>query len=358
MSQPRNYPPEANTQRSTRREKERHLPLLTPGVVPSQVEVRKVSVDHQGTRSSQQAQHHDTQRPLPVPPVELTPQPRNSQPETNTQHSTRREKERHPRSLTPGVAPSQAEVRNVPIDHRGDRPPQLGQHHDAQRPLPAPPAEPVVRNEPVDHRGARTSQQDQRHVTQRPLPAPPVEPTVTLPPFVATGPNIGGISRLSYFLWYGGGRPGGVQSVISHGARPADNRTVGQYIRRPALDPLGASVSSVEGLFELEAGVDPMAALGAAVAAFREEERNYLGDSLVRDEGPPVLPRLLVGDGSVDLDFASPAANELPAGKSDEQPAAEVETSAPIYELFARERDWDFDMDVVEQYKKGCGTNH
>jgi hypothetical protein len=57
-----------------------------------------------------------------------------------------------------------------------------------------------------------------------------------------------------------------------------------------------------------------------------------------------VLPPLLVDDDSVCLDFTPPA--------------AEIETLAPIYELFTRERDWGFDMDVAEQYKKVCGTNH
>ena len=98
-----------------------------------------------------------------------------------------------------------------------------------------------------------------------------------------------------------------------------------------------------------------MAELEAAVAAYVEEER--MGNSSARDEGPPVLPQMLVDNGLVGLDLAPPAATELPAGDSDELPAAEIETSVPIYELFTRERDWTFELDVAEEYEKVRGTN-
>jgi hypothetical protein len=244
------------------------------------------------------------------------PQPRNPQPEANTQPFTQRETERRPPSLTPGVVPSQVEVRDVSVNHRDTRLYNHELHHDVQRPLPALPVEPEIRNVPVNHRDTRPPQQGQRHDAQHPLPAPLVEPAVALRPPVVTGPNLGSMSRLSYLLWYRGGRSGGVQPVIRDGSRLVvgfGNQTVGSYVRPP-----GESIPPVEGLFELEAGVDVMAELEAAVAAFAEEERNYVGDFTVRHKGPPVLPPLLVDDGSVGLDFAPPAASELPAVDSHE----------------------------------------
>ena len=262
--------------------------------------------------------------PTNVPPRQntnsLTVLPRNlPKPKANTQHSPQHENQRHPPSLTPGVAPSQAKVRNVPVDPRD----------------------------------TGSLQQGQRHDTHRPLPALPVEPAVDLPPQMTTELNLGNLSRLSYLIPYGGGQSGGVQPVTHDGSRIGaglDNQTVGSYVRPP-----GASISSVAGLSELDAGVDAMAELEAAVAAYVEEER--MGNSSARDEGPPVLPQMLVDNGLVGLDLAPPAATELPAGDSDELPAAEIETSVPIYELFTRERDWTFELDVAEEYEKVRGTN-
>jgi hypothetical protein len=296
MPQPRKPQPEANTQPFTQLEKERHPPSLTPGV-----EVRDVPVNHRDTRPPQQGQ-------------------------------------RHPPSLTPGVAPSQVEVRDVPVNHRDTRPPQQGQRHDAHRPLPALPVEPTVRIVSVVHQGARPPPRGQRYYVQHP---PPVEPAVASRPPIVARPTLGSMSRLGKFLWYRGGRSGGVQPVTRDGSRPVvafGNLTAGSDVRPP-----GKSTPPVEGLFELGAGVDAMAELESAVVA--PPKRDYVGDYFsVRHEGPPVLPPLLVDDGLVGLDFAPPA--------------AETETSAPIYELFTRERDWDFDMEVAEQYKKVCGTNH
>jgi hypothetical protein len=276
---------------------------------------------------------------LTVPDPNM-PQPRNPQPEANTRPFAQREKESHPPSLTPRVAPSQVEVRDVLVNHRDTEPPQQDQRHDTHRPLPALPVEPTVRIVSVVHQGARTLPRGQRYYAQHLLPAPPVEPAVALRPPVVTGSNFGSMSRLGKFLWYRGGRSGGVRPVIRDSSRPVvafGNQTVGSYVRPP-----GESIPPVEGLFELEAEVDVMAELEAAVVA--PQERDYVGDLSVRHEGPPVLPPLLVDDDSVGLDFAPPA--------------AEIETLAPIYELFTRERDWDFDMDVAEQYKKVCATNH
>jgi hypothetical protein len=266
-------------------------------------------------------------------PDPFMPQPRKPQPEANTQPFTQLEKERHPPSLTPGV-----EVRDVPVNHRDTRPPQQGQRHDAHRPLPALPVEPTVRIVSVVHQGARPPPPGQRYYVQHP---PPVEPAVASRPPIVARPTLGSMSRLGKFLWYRGGRSGGVQPVTRDGSRPVvafGNLTAGSDVRPP-----GKSTPPVEGLFELGAGVDAMAELESAVVA--PPKRDYVGDYFsVRHEGPPVLPPLLVDDGSVGLDFAPPA--------------AETETSAPIYELFTRERDWDFDMEVAEQYKKVCGTNH
>ena len=307
---PRNLPkPKANTQHSPQHENQRHPPSLTPGVAPSQAKVRNVPVDPRDTGSMQQGQRHDTHRPLPALPVEPA-------------------------------------VRNGSVVHQG-------QHHDTHRPLPAPPVVSVIQHALVDHQDAGPRRQGQRYDTNRPLPALPVEPAVDLPPQMTTELNLGNLSRLSYLIPYGGGQSGGVQPVTHDGSRIGaglDNQTVGSYVRPP-----GASISSVAGLSELDAGVDAMAELEAAVAAYVEEER--MGNSSARDEGPPVLPQMLVDNGLVGLDLAPPAATELPAGDSDELPAAEIETSVPIYELFTRERDWTFELDVAEEYEKVRGTN-
>jgi hypothetical protein len=364
MPQPRKPQPEANTQPFTQLEKERHPPSLTPGVevrdvpvnhrdtrppqqgqrhppsltpgvAPSQVEVRDVPVNHRDTRPPQQGQRHDAHRPLPALPVE--PAIRNV-PVNHRDTGPPQQDRRHPPSLTPGVAPSQVEVQDVPVNHRDTRPPQQGQRHDAHRPLPALPVEPTVRIVSVVHQGARPPPRGQRYYVQHP---PPVEPAVASRPPIVARPTLGSMSRLGKFLWYRGGRSGGVQPVTRDGSRPVvafGNLTAGSDVRPP-----GKSTPPVEGLFELGAGVDAMAELESAVVA--PPKRDYVGDYFsVRHEGPPVLPPLLVDDGLVGLDFAPPA--------------AETETSAPIYELFTRERDWDFDMEVAEQYKKVCGTNH
>lgn len=376
MRKPRNIQPEAKTQRSTQREKEQHPPSLTSEVAPPQAEVRNVPVDHQGARphhdtqrplpplpvklevrkvpidhqGTRQGQHYDAQRPLPAPPAE--PAIRNV-PVTHRITRIYQQSQRHNTHRPLPALPVESAIRIVSVVHQGARPPQQDQHHDTQRPLPAQPVELAVRNVPVNHRDTRPPQQSQYHDAQRPPPTPLVELAVDLPPLRVTGPDLENLSYLSHLLWNDGGGSGGVQSVIRDGSRLAvgsRNRTVGSYVRPPTLDPLGEFVLPLEGLFELEAGVDVMIELEAFVAAFAEQEHDYVGDFSVRHEGPPVLPPLLVDDGSVGLDFAPPVANELPA--------AEIETSAPIYELFKRERNWDFDMDVVEQYKKVCGTNH
>ena len=370
MRKPRNIQAEANTQRSTQRKKEQQPPSLTSEVAPPQAEVRNVPVDHQGARP-----HHDSQRPLPALPVEL--KVRN----VSIDHQGTRQGQHDDAQRPLPAPPAEPAIRNVPVTHRisrilpqgqrhdthrplpalsvesairimsavhqSARPPQQNRHHDTQRPLPAQPVELAVGNVPVNHRDTRP-QQSQYHDTQRPPPTPPVELAVDyLPPLRVTGPDLGGLSCLNHLLWNDDGGSGGVQPVIRDGPQLAvgsGNRTIGSFVRPPTLDPLGEFVLPLEGSFELEAGVGVMVELETVVASFAEQEHDYVGDFPVRHEGPPVLPPLLVDDGSVGLDFA-------PA-------AAEIGTSAPIYELFTRERTWDFDMGVVEQYKKVCGTNH
>ena len=342
MRKPRNIQPEANTQRSTQCEKEQHPPSLTSEVAPPQAEVRNVPVNHQGARP-----HHDTQHPLPALPVEL--KVRNV---PIDHQGTRQDQHYDAQRLLP-APPAEPAIRNVPVTHRISRIYQQSQRYDTHHSLPALPAESAIRIVSVVHQGARPPQQDRHHDTQRPPPAPPVELAVDLPPLRVTGPDPENLSCPSHLLLNDGGESGGVPPVICDGSQLAvgsGNRTAGSHALAPTLDPLGEFVLPLGGLFELEAGVDVMVELEAFVAAFAEQEHDSVGDFSARREGPPVLPPLLVDDGSVGLDFAPPVANELPA--------AEMETSAPIYELFRRERKWDFDMDVVEQYKKVCGTNH